>query len=299
MKVLRIIALAVLAVTALATPAEVMAGSATLSKIKETGSITIGYRESSIPFSYLDHDQRPVGFSLDLCAPIVDRIKSELKLIDLSVKYIPVSSSSRIPLIQNGTVDMECGATSSSLARQKQVNFTVATFVSQPRWLTKSDSAIANVAGLKGKVVVVTQGSNAAPIAHTIDTKESLGLTILQAKDHAESFLMLSTGRAAAFLEDDILLAGLKANASDPGSFKFLPEAFGDYYYGLLLPKGDDEFKALADKVLEEMMSSGEFTKIYEKWFVRAIPPHNLNLEFPIGNLLKERIAHPSDKVYN
>jgi glutamate/aspartate transport system substrate-binding protein len=276
-----------------------MAGSTTLAKIKETGSITIGYRESSIPFSYLDRDQRPVGFSLDLCAPIVAQIKSELKLADLSVKYIPVSSSSRIPLIQNGTVDIECGGTSSSLARQKQVNFTVATFVSQPRWLARTDSGIANVPGLKGKTVVVTQGSNAAPIAHTIDAKEGLGLRILQAKDHAESFLMLSTGRAAAFLEDDILLAGLRANASDPGSFKFLPEAFGDYYYGLLLPKDDEELKSLADKVLEDMMASGEFTKIYEKWFVSPIPPNNLNLAFPMGDLLKQRIASPSDKVYN
>jgi glutamate/aspartate transport system substrate-binding protein len=299
MRVSKLIGLAFSTVTAIAMPAGAMAGSATLSKIKETGSITIGYRESSIPFSYLDGEQRPAGFSLDLCAPIVARIKSELKLADLSMKYIPVSSSSRIPLIQNGTVDMECGATSSSLARQKQVNFTVATFVSQPRWLVRSDSGIANVAGLKGRTVVVTQGSNAAPIAHTINSKEGLGLTILQAKDHAESFLMLSTSRAGAFLEDDILLAGLKAHAGDPGAFKFLPEAFGDYYYGLLLPKGDDEFKALADKVLEDMMASGEFTKIYDRWFVSMIPPHGLNLAFPRGDLLKERIAHPSDKVYN
>lgn len=182
------------------------ADSPTLSKIKSSGTITIGHREASIPFSYLGPDQKPVGFSLDLCAAIVDRIKADLELPNLKVNYTPVNSSNRIPLIQSGTVDIECGGTANDKKRQEQVSFSVATFVSQPRWLVKADS-LKSASDLKGKTVVVTQGSNAVGFAQAVNAKEQLGMNIVQAKDHAESFLMLNTGRASAFMEDDILLA--------------------------------------------------------------------------------------------
>jgi glutamate/aspartate transport system substrate-binding protein len=271
-------------------------GSPTLDKIKSSGTMTIGYREASIPFSYLGADQKPVGFSLDLCAGIVDRIKDELKLQKLVLNYTPVNSSNRIPLIQSGTVDIECGGTANDKKRQEQVSFSVATFVSQPRWLAKADGP-KTTADLKGKTVVVTQGSNAVGFAQAVNAKEQLGMNIVQAKDHAESFLMLNTGRAAAFMEDDILLAGLKASASKPDALAFLPEGYAKIYYGLMFTKGDTGFKALVDDVLSKQMASGQFEKTYAKWFESPIPPKNENLAFPLSESLKDRIAHPSDAV--
>lgn len=273
------------------------ADSPTLTKIKSSGAITIGYREASIPFSYLGADQKPVGFSLDLCAAIVDQIKADLKLPSLSVNYTPVNSSNRIPLIQNGTVDIECGGTANDRKRQEQVSFSVATFVSQPRWLVKAESGLKSAADLKGKTIVVTQGSNAVGFAQAVNGKEQLGLNIVQAKDHAESFLMLNTGRAAAFMEDDILLAGLKAAAQNPKAVAFLPEGYAKIFYGLMFTKGDTGFKALVDDVLSRQMASGQFEKTYAKWFTGSIPPKGENLAFPLTDALKERIAHPSDAV--
>lgn len=272
------------------------ADSPTLAKIKRTGSVTLGYREASIPFSYLGADQKPVGFSLDLCAQVVERIKAELKLDTLAVKLQPVDSSNRIPLIQNGTIDMECGATSSSTSRLKQVSFTVAIFVSSARWLTKVSSGIHDVKGLDGKTVVVTQGSNATGFAFGIKSKGGT-FNIIQGKDHGESMLTLQSGRAAAFMEDDILLASLKARMPDPAAYTFLPETYTLVPYGLMLPRDDVEFKALADGVVKGMMASGAFTKLYAKWFESPIPPHNENLNFPMSDALKERVAHPSDSV--
>jgi glutamate/aspartate transport system substrate-binding protein len=285
-----------LAIGAMVEPSAA-ADSPTLTKIKSSGAITIGYREASIPFSYLGADQKPVGFSLDLCAAIVEQIKADLKLPSLSVNYTPVNSSNRIPLIQNGTVDIECGGTANDKKRQEQVSFSVATFVSQPRWLVKADSGLKSAADLKGKTIVVTQGSNAVGFAQAVNAKEQLGLKIVQAKDHAESFLMLNTGRAAAFMEDDILLAGLKAAAPNPKALAFLPEGYSKIFYGLMFTKGDTGFKALVDDVLSKQMASGQFEKAYAKWFTGPIPPKGENLAFPLTDALKERIAHPSDAV--
>ncbi|MCK1651956.1 amino acid ABC transporter substrate-binding protein [Bradyrhizobium sp. 149] len=273
------------------------ADSPTLDKIKSSGAITIGYREASIPFSYLGADQKPVGFSLDLCGAIVDRIKEDLKLPSLKINYTPVNSSNRIPLIQSGTVDIECGGTANDKKRQEQVSFSVATFVSQPRWLVKTDSGVKSASDLKGKTIVVTQGSNAIGFAQGVNAKEQLGLRIVQAKDHAESFLMLNTGRAAAFMEDDILLAGLKAAAPNPNAVAFLPEGYSKIYYGLMFTKGDAGFKTLVDDVLSKQMASGQFEKTYAKWFNSPIPPKSENLAFPLSDALKDRIVHPSDAV--
>ncbi|WGR69550.1 MULTISPECIES: amino acid ABC transporter substrate-binding protein [unclassified Bradyrhizobium] len=287
---------ALMALAAMAGPSTA-ADSPTLSKIKSSGAITIGYREASIPFSYLGSDQKPIGFSLDLCAAVVERVKVELGLPNLNVNYTPVNSSNRIPLIQSGTVDIECGGTANDKKRQEQVSFSVTTFVSQPRWLVKADSGLKTAGNLKGKTIVVTQGSNAVGFAQGVNAKEQLGLNIVQAKDHAESFLMLNTGRAAAFMEDDILLAGLKAAAPKPDALIFLPEGYARIYYGLMFTKGDAGFKALVDDVLSKQMASGQFEKTYAKWFTRPIPPKGENLAFPLTETLMERIAHPSDAV--
>ncbi len=273
------------------------AQSDTLEKIRKDNTIAIGYRESSIPFSFLDAQQKPVGISIDLCQSIIDRIKRQLKLSELKVNYVPVNSSNRIPLIANGTIDIECGGTANNPERQKVVAFSVATFVSQPRWLVKTDPDLQKTSDLQGKPVVVTQGSNAVGFALRISEQQKLALKILQAKDHSESMLMLETGRASAFLEDDILLAGEKANSRNPAGYAFLPEGYETIYYGLMMRKDDPAFKAVVDDTLVGLMKSGEFAKIYRKWFESPIPPRGINLQFPMTDLLKERVKSPSDKA--
>jgi len=269
----------------------------TLDKIKQAKAITIGYRDSSVPFSFIDGEQKPIGISMDLCNVIVDRIKQKLGTPDLAVKLQPVNSSNRIPLIANGTVDIECGGTANNPERQKVVSFSVATFVSQPRWLVKTSSGMKHASELKGKTVVVTSGSNAVGFAQRISQEQKLDLSIQQAKDHSESMLMLDTGRAAAFLEDDILLAGVRANMPNPSAFAFLPEGYDTIYYGLMFRKDDPQFKALVDETLIDLMKSGQFTAAYHKWFESPIPPRGVNLQFPMTDLLKARVANPSDKV--
>jgi glutamate/aspartate transport system substrate-binding protein len=269
----------------------------TLQKIKETGAITLGYRESSVPFSFLDGQQKPVGISMDLCNAIVEKVKKQLNLPSLEVKQVAVNSSNRIPLVVNGTVDVECGGTANNAARQKQVNFSVATFVSQPMWLTRADAKITKPADLKGKTVVVTQGSNAVAFARKFNDEQKMDLTVIQAKDHGESMLTLDSGRAVAWLEDDILLAGEKANSRNGAAFTLVPSGLDTIYYGLMLKKDDAQFKALVDGVISDLMKSGEFDKLYKKWFESPIPPRNVNLSFAMSDKLKERIKSPSDRI--
>lgn len=269
----------------------------TLDSIRSNKAISIGYREASIPFSYLGADQKPVGFSIDLCTHIVDSLKTDLGIPDLQVKLVPVNSSNRIPLIQNGVIDIECGGTSSSKRRLEQVSFSVSTFASQPSWLSVAASGLNTPEDLKGRTVVVTQGSNAVGIAQGISQKDGLGLNVAQGKDHAESFLLLTSGRASAFMEDDILLAGLKAQYARPDDLAFLKSDYPITWYGLMFSKDDPEFKKAVDDVLSKLMASGEFTKIYDKWFTSPIPPRNMNLNFPMSEALKERVARPSDVV--
>lgn len=269
----------------------------TLKKVKDTGTITLGYRESSVPFSYLDGNQKPVGFSMDLCGKVVDAVKKKLGMSDLKVAYNPVNSATRMPLVANGTVDLECGSTANQLARQKQVAFSVSTFVAQFKWLTRTDSGITTPDDLKGKTVVVTAGTNTAQFLNKLNQEDELKLAISQGKDHAESFLLVDTGRAAAFMEDDILLAGVKANAKDPARFKILDKAYSADPYALMFRREDPEFKALVDETLVGLMKSGEFTNLYTKWFETPIPPRDINLNFPMSDKLKELIKSPSDKA--
>lgn len=269
----------------------------TLQKIKETGAITLGYRESSVPFSFLDGQQKPIGISMDLCNAVVEKVKKQLNLPSLEVKQVAVNSSNRIPLVVNGTVDVECGGTANNAARQKQVSFSVATFVSQPMWLTRADAKIAKPADLKGKTVVVTQGSNAVAFARKFNDEQKMDLTVIQAKDHGESMLTLDSGRAVAWLEDDILLAGEKANSRNGAAFTLVPSGLDTIYYGLMLKKDDAQFKALVDGVIADLMKSGEFDKLYKKWFESPIPPRNVNLSFAMSDKLKERIKSPSDRI--
>lgn len=268
----------------------------TLQKIKDTGTITIGHRESSIPFSYLDGNQKPVGYSMDLCNKIVEEVKKELKMPALVTKLTPVTSQTRIPLMTNGTIDLECGSTTNSLERQKQVAFGVTTFVSPVRMVVKADSGIKTLDDLNGKAVATTTGTTSDRYikqnekGHNIDVKNVYG------KDHAESFLMVETGRASAFVMDEVLLAGFVANAKNPKDFAIVGPALSTEPYGIMLRKDDPQFKALVDKTLSGLMKSGEINKIYAKWFTSAIPPKNVNLNLPMNAQLQEAIKNPNDK---
>jgi glutamate/aspartate transport system substrate-binding protein len=268
-----------------------------LQKIKDAGTITIGHRDSSVPFSYLDDNQKPIGFSLDLCRLVVARIKARIGQGDLKVAYQAVNSSNRIPLVKNGTVDIECGSTANTIARQQEVAYSVIFYAPQFKWLALKSSGVKSTDDLKGKAVVVTQGTNTAQFVARLNTEKGLGLKILQAKDHAESFLLVDTGRATAFMEDDILLAGLKANAASSDNFVFLDDAYPSDPYGVMMSKGDAEFKRLVDDALTEAMKSGLYDKLYTKWFESPIPPKNINLNFPQSEKLKELIKSPSDKA--
>jgi glutamate/aspartate transport system substrate-binding protein len=269
----------------------------TLQKIKDSGTITIGNRDSSVPFSYLDDSQKPIGFSLELCNLVVTKIKTRLGLPDLKVAYQAVNSSNRIPLVKNGTVDIECGSTANTIARQQEVAYSVIFYAPQFKWIALKASGLKTSDDLKGKTVAVTQGTNTSQFVAKLNTEKALGMKILQGKDHAESFLLVDTGRAAAFMEDDILLAGLKATAADPDKFGFLSDDFPSDPYGVMMSKNDPGLKQLVDEALTEAMNSGQYDKLYTKWFESPIPPKNINLNFPQSDKLKALIKSPSDKA--
>jgi len=268
----------------------------TLKKVKETGSFTIGYRDSSLPLSYLDDKLMPVGFSMELCKHVVDAVKAKLGMPDLNVKYNPVTSATRIPLVANGTVDIECGSTANMTTRQKQVGFSYTFFVPQFKWIVRADSNIKGADDLRGKTVAVTAGTNTALFVNKMNSEENLGMTITQGKDHAESFLLVETGRARAWMEDDVLLAGFRANAKSPADFKLLDKSYPSDPYALMIRKDDPQFKALVDEALAQLMRSGEFEKLYTQWFERPIPPKGVNMDLPMSDALRHDIKEPNDK---
>jgi glutamate/aspartate transport system substrate-binding protein len=293
--VIGIIAAACLLVSAEA-PAAAQDLEGTLKKIKETGIVTIGYRETSLPLSYLDDKLMPVGFSIELCKHVVDAVRAKLGMLDLTVKYNPVTSATRIPLVANGTVDIECGSTANMTIRQQQVGFSYTFFVPQFKWIVRADSNIKSADDLRGKTVTVTAGTNTAVFVNKMNNEENLGMTIMQGKDHAESFLLVETGRASAWMEDDVLLAGFRANAKSPADFKLLDKSYPSDPYALMIRKDDAQFKALVDETLAQLMRAGEFEKLYIQWFERPIPPKGVNMDLPMSDALKHDIKEPNDK---
>jgi glutamate/aspartate transport system substrate-binding protein len=268
----------------------------TLRKIKETGTIIIGHRESSIPFSYLDDKQQPVGYAMDLCSKVVERIKADLKMPDLKVSLNPVTSQTRIPLLTNGTVDMECGSTTNSLERQKQVAFSVAYFITKVRMVTKANSGVKSLADLNGQPVVTTTGTTSDRLIKENEVGSKIDVKNIYGKDHAESFLMMKTDRAKAFVMDDVLLAGLIANDPNPKDYVIVGETLRVEPYAIMFRKDDPEFKKVVDETLVGMMKSGEAEKVYNKWFVNAIPPRGITLNLPASPELKEAFKNPTDK---
>jgi glutamate/aspartate transport system substrate-binding protein len=269
---------------------------ATLDKIKASGAMTVAYREASIPFSYLDDKAQPVGFGWEICGKIVDEVKKVTGRADLKVSTQPVTSANRIPLLTNGTIDIECGSTTNNSDRGKQVAFAINYFYTGTRFLVKSDAGIKGLADLNNKIVVSTTGTTNFRIMRNMITEQKLPIELIGAKDHAESALLVESSRAAAFAMDDILLYGLRASAQNPASLAVVGEAIQVEPYAIMLRKDDPAFKTLVDGVVAGLMKSGEFEKLYKKWFQSPIPPKGINLNAPMDKALIDNLKAQSDK---
>ena len=268
----------------------------TLNKIKESGTIVVGHRDSSIPFSYIaDNPNQPIGYAHDLEMKVVEAVKQKLNMPDLKIRYNLITSQTRIPLVQNGTVDFECGSTTNNAERQKQVAFSNGFFEIGTRLLTKKDSGITGFDDLKGKTLVTTAGTTSERYIREYNADKKMDINVISAKDHGEAFLMLENGRADAFMMDDVLLAGEKAKAKNPDEWVIVGEPQSFEIYGCMMRKDDPEFKAVVDEALANVFKSGEINSIYDKWFLNPIPPKNVNLKFEMSDNLKALIANPHD----
>lgn len=284
-----------IALIALGASQGAQAQSDTLKKVADNKKITVAYRESSVPFSYLA-GTAPVGFSVELSNAVVEAVKKQLKMPDLKVELQSVTSQNRIPLLQNGTIDLECGSTTNNSARGKEVSFATNYFYTGTRLMVKKSSGIHNWADLKGKKVAITTGTTNMQVVRRYNDEKSLNLDIVGTKDHADAAMLVETGRADAFAMDDILLFGLKANAKDPAALDVVGESLQVEPYACMVRKDDPKFKALVDGVINDMMKSGAFTKLYNKWFMEPIPPRNQAIGLPMSKELEDNLKAMSDK---
>jgi len=268
----------------------------TLAKIAQSGKITLSYRESSVPFSYLNGPDKPIGFSVDLSNAVVEAVKKKLNKPNLEVALMPVTSQNRIPLITNGTVDLECGSTTNNTQRAKDVSFAINHFYTGTRLLVKKSSKIKDYADLSRKTVASTTGTTNAQVMRKYNNDKNLGMDIVLAKDHADAFLLVESDRAVAFAMDDILLFGLMGNAKTPGDFEVVGESLQVEPYACMLAKDDPAFKQLVDDTIVGLMKSGEFEKMYNKWFLSLIPPKNMPVGLPMSDQLRDNMKTPSDK---
>lgn len=269
----------------------------TLTKIRETQTITIAHREASVPFSYLDDKKKPIGYAVDLCLKIADAVRRELKLSQLNIQYLAVTSSDRIPALLEGKADLECGSTTNNAERRKQVAFTIPHFVATARMVVRANSGIRNWSDLRDKKVVTTKGTTSVKLLNDRDKVRALSLSLTEGRDHAESFGMVEKGEAEAFVMDDVLLFGLRANAQNPAGFVVAGDALSLEPYAIMLRKDDAPFKALVDREMGRIILDGEIYKVYDKWFRNPIPPKGINMNMPMGHLLKGTFRFPTDKV--
>lgn len=280
-----------LALTGLAAGAQ----EGTLKKIKDSGAITLGHRDASVPFSYYDQDEKPVGYSLDLCHRIVAALKAGLEMSEIDVRYQPVSAANRIALMANATIDLECGSTTNTLERQERVSYTLTHFVAANRFVARASGGPKSFDDLKGKAVVSTAGTTSIEQLRRINAEKKLGAQVIPANGHAEAFLMVATGRAAAFVMDDVLLRGLVATSDSPLAFAISQEALSIEPYAIMLRKDDPGFKKAVDGAMRAIYRSGEIEAIYAKWFLSPIPPKGVNLDLPMSRRLKKVIDAPTD----
>ncbi|MCL6329969.1 amino acid ABC transporter substrate-binding protein [Pectobacterium carotovorum subsp. carotovorum] len=291
------LSLLLLGTAASVAQAEDLAG--TLKKVKDNGVIVIGHRESSVPFSYYDNTQKVVGYSQAYSDKIVEAVKKKLDAPNLQVKLLPITSQNRIPLLQNGTFDFECGSTTNNLERQKQAAFSNTIFVVGTRLLTKKDSGVKDFPDLAGKTVVVTSGTTSEVLLNKLNEEKQLKMRIISAKDHGDSFRTLESGRAVAFMMDDALLAGERAKAKNAAQWDIVGKAQSEEAYGCMLRKDDPQFKKLVDDTIAEVQASGEAEKWFDRWFKQPIPPKDLNLNFALSDEMKALFKAPNDKALN
>lgn len=275
-----------------------VAASPTLSKIKSSGSISIGHRTSSIPFSYYDANQKVIGFAQDICDRVVDAVKKETATPNLQVRMVPVTSQNRMSLVQNGTVDLECGVTTNLKARQQQVAFSTTYFVAGTRLLVKKGSPVHDFGDLSGKNVVTNAGTTSERILRRLNDEMGANITIQSAKDYGESFLILQSGRVAAFMMDDVLLSGSRTLAPNPNDWQVVgtPQSFEAY--GFMMRRDDPGFKQVVDAAMTGLMRSGEINTLYAKWFQKPVPPKNLSFDLPQSEQIKKAYANPNDEAF-
>ncbi|NML85003.1 transporter substrate-binding domain-containing protein [Polaromonas sp.] len=272
------------------------ASAQTLKKVADSNKITVSYREASVPFSYLIGSTKAVGFSVELTEAIIDDVRKKLKKPGLEVAYMSVTSQNRIPLLVNGTYDLECGSTTNNTARAKDVTFAVNHFYTGTRLLTKKSSGIKNYEDLAKKTVASTTGTTNAQVIRKYNTDKNLDMQLILGKDHDDSLLLVENDRAMAFAMDDILLFGLMANSKNPAALEVVGDSLQVEPYACMLRKDDPEFKKLVDGTLARLMKSGEFSKMYTKWFMSPIPPKGVNLNLPMSEPLKANLKALSDK---
>ena len=269
----------------------------TLQKIKARGLIVVGHRESSVPFSYLDNDQKVVGYSQEYSNAIVDAVKKQLGLPDLAVKMVPITSSTRIPLLQNGSIDFECGSTTNNAERQQQVAFSNSIFIVGGKLLVRQESGIGDFKDLAGKPVVTTAGTTNEILLNQLNDKNAMKMRIISAKDHSDAFRTLESGRAVAFYMDDPLLAGERAKAKRPDQWVIVGTPQSHEAYGCMLRKGDPAFKQLMDSTIAQAQTQGEAEKWYQRWFTQPIPPKNINMSFEMSEDMKALFKAPNDHI--
>ncbi|CAG9171661.1 amino acid ABC transporter substrate-binding protein [Cupriavidus respiraculi] len=279
-----------------AAPAPAHAASPVLQRIKEAGAIRIAHRESSVPFSFVA-DGKPVGYAVDLCLRVADAVRAALKQPNLKVEWVPVTPANRIPAIVDGKADLECGSTTNNRERREQVAFTIPHYIAGSRMLVKTASNIHKWSDLKGKTAVSTTGTTPLTVLRTLNEGNAMQLKIVEAKDHAEAFRMVEQGKADAFVMDDVLLYGLRANAGKPADYAITGDLLTIEPYAIMLPKHDAEFKKLVDQTLINAIYDQDTQKLYRKWFQSPIPPRGVNLDIPMSYLLRDSFKFPSDKV--
>lgn len=294
---MRIALAASLTALLVSTPVLAQELTGTLAKIKETGTIALGHRDSSVPFSYYDDQQQVVGYAIDLCYNIAEKVKEHLGMDELKIELVPETPATRIPLLANNTIDLECGSTTNNAERQTQVAFTMTHFVVGPRFVSKNESGLNSLEDLAGRTIVSTSGTTPHKLITEINAERNLGINILAAKDHAEAFLMVETDRAEAFFMDDILLYSLAASSKDPSIYKISDEAYGVEPYGIMLRRDDPDFKAVVDAAMVEYYTSGALEETYNKWFLNPIPPRGVNLQVPMSQAFANVVANPTDSA--
>lgn len=281
----KVISLVVACATTVLSASSVSAedtGSFVLERIKERGVINVGHRESSIPFSYIGPDNIPIGYSIDLCMEIVNQIKDTIDTPDLAVNYVPVTGQTRIPLIANGTIDLECGSTTNNLTRSQQVDYLAVTFITGTKIAVPADAEINEIEDLAGMTIAVAQGTTNERSVSRISEENSLDLNVISVKDLSQGWLALETGRADAFAGDSVMLFGLRSRSKSPDDFKVVGRFLSFDPYGIMVPRNDSTFRLIGNKVLADMMRSGEAQEVYNKWF--APGPTNINM--PLSDTL-------------